>query len=239
MSAILGDRNARKRIILGTLGLGAAGGAIGLNVAILKNLQPIARHTATMAGNWSLCGLFFFTTREALLAEQREKNQAMNLRISQTRENDEMFSSALAGALTGGTLAFISRGRRKSVVSGAVFFGLVAVIGQFAFTKFNHRRQQIIIREMAAENKTKQQGNIAVETADDEAESMSIIARVRRAVSVDPITLLPEWFPLRRIPRRNTARCWEEVRFELRRLRSIIDDLDRREQNLMSRLQQD
>ncbi|KAJ1919327.1 hypothetical protein LPJ71_001549, partial [Coemansia sp. S17] len=73
MSFLLKDRDARKRILWGTAGLGVAGAAIGLNLAILRNLQPIRRHALTMATNWSLYGLFFLTNREAILHERLAK----------------------------------------------------------------------------------------------------------------------------------------------------------------------
>ncbi|KAJ2557310.1 hypothetical protein GGH12_006209, partial [Coemansia sp. RSA 1822] len=76
-----GDPAARRRVLWGTLGLGGLGAAIGLNIAILKNLQPIARHTLTMSANWTIYGLFFLTTREMLLAEQYGKNRDLRLQV--------------------------------------------------------------------------------------------------------------------------------------------------------------
>ncbi|KAJ1838476.1 hypothetical protein LPJ73_007067, partial [Coemansia sp. RSA 2703] len=148
MSALLADRDARRRILTGTAAMAVVGSAVGLNVAILRDLQPITRHTLTMSANWAFCSLFFLTTREALLAEQRSRNDTLHLRMSQTRTSDEMFSSVIAGGLTGGMLAFISRGRRQSAITGAAFFAAVAAAGQFAYTKANHRRQQMILSRM-------------------------------------------------------------------------------------------
>ncbi|KAJ2861973.1 hypothetical protein FB639_005443, partial [Coemansia asiatica] len=97
-------------------------------------------------------------------------------------------------------------------------------------------RQQIIVDRIMAENKSLQQEQESV-LAD---ESNSLVARLRRALSVDPITLLPEWFPLRRIPsdeyREILELRKEEIRFELSRLRGIVDDMDRREQALLRKL---
>ncbi|KAJ1643524.1 hypothetical protein LPJ64_004702 [Coemansia asiatica] len=232
-ASILANRDARNRIILGTLGFGAIGGAIGLNIAILRNLQPIARHTLTMAANWSLTGLFFLTTREALLLEQHTSRRPT---FSVAREHDQMFSSVLAGGLTGGILNFVARGNKKAFVSGALGFSVLAAGGQCLFTLANRKRQQIIVDRIMAENKSLQQEQESV-LAD---ESNSLVARLRRALSVDPITLLPEWFPLRRIPsdeyREILELRKEEIRFKLSRLRGIVDDMDRREQALLRKL---
>ncbi|KAJ2719048.1 hypothetical protein GGI07_005456 [Coemansia sp. Benny D115] len=256
MVAIFEDRGARNRIVWGTLGLAAAGSVVGLNVAILRNLQPIRRHTLTMSANWALCGFFFLTTREALLVEQRQKNDTLNLRISQTRDSDEMFSSAIAGGLTGGILAFISRGKKSSAITGAMFFGALGALGQFIYTKANHRRQQIIIEKMLLAEHPKTRSSLSAgplsvkeEASGDgasesnaDSESGSIVARMRRALSVDPITLLPDWFPVRRIPsdeyRDILVLRQEEIQYELKRLRQAIDDMDRREQVLLQRLKE-
>ncbi|KAJ2427491.1 hypothetical protein IWW41_003835, partial [Coemansia sp. RSA 2522] len=123
-----GDPAARRRVLWGTLGLGGLGAAIGLNIAILKNLQPIARHTLTMSANWTIYGLFFLTTREMLLAEQYGKNRDLRLQVSQTRDADKMFSSTMAGMLTGGMLALVVRRTRRAAVSGALFFGAISAV---------------------------------------------------------------------------------------------------------------
>ncbi|KAJ2636502.1 hypothetical protein GGF40_002960 [Coemansia sp. RSA 1286] len=246
MTNILVDRDARNRIILGTLGFGAIGGAIGLNIAILRNLQPIAKHTTTMAANWSLCGLFFLTTREALLLEQNTKNttaaaaasSAAVVRPSLMREHDQMFSSVLAGGFTGGILSFLARGNKKSFISGALGFGALAAGGQYLYTLANRKRRQIIVGKMMADN-----GNSVEQTsskAPEPDDSESMVARLRRAISVDPITLLPQWFPLRRIPSEEYREILElrreEIRYELRRLRGIVEDMDRREEALVLKL---
>ncbi|KAJ1721881.1 hypothetical protein LPJ53_003661, partial [Coemansia erecta] len=185
MSAVISDPDARRRILAGTASMAAVGGAVGLNVAILRNLQPIARHTLTMSANWTLCSLFFFTTREALLAEQRSRNHTLHLRMSQTRSSDEMFSSVIAGGLTGGMLAFISRGRRQSAITGAAFFAAVAAAGQFAYTKANQRRQQMIISRMHSGSVSEPQmpENKQDEEEEKQQQSTSIVSRLRRAVA--------------------------------------------------------
>ncbi|KAJ1825549.1 hypothetical protein LPJ70_007985 [Coemansia sp. RSA 2708] len=71
-------------------------------------------------------------------------------------------------------------------------------------------------------------------------ESMSLAARIRRAVAVDPITLLPDWFPLRRIStdeyRSMLSARREELVFEMRELRTTVASMNQREQQLLARL---
>ncbi|KAJ1747543.1 hypothetical protein GGH19_004556 [Coemansia sp. RSA 1807] len=230
-----GDPAARRRVLWGTLGLGGLGAAIGLNIAILKNLQPIARHTLTMSANWTIYGLFFLTTREMLLAEQYGKNRDLRLQVSQTRDADKMFSSTMAGMLTGGMLALVVRRTRRAAVSGALFFGAISAVGQLTYTALNHRRQQWIIRKMGY--------STTAETEPKPDESMSLAARLRRAVSVDPITWLPAWFPVRRISspeyRSILQARQEELTFEMRGLRETIASMDQREQVLLQRLNEE
>ncbi|KAI8319649.1 hypothetical protein GQ54DRAFT_318462 [Martensiomyces pterosporus] len=196
-----------------------------------------------MAANWSLYGLFFLTTRETLLLEQRAKGDYMHLRFSQTRDSDEMFSSVVAGGLTGGVLAFITRGRR-AVFSGVGFFALVSAVGQFSYTRMNRRRQEIILQGQQLENEGKS-GSEGVATSmqhknEEEEESSSLIAKIRRAVTKDPIERLPEWFPLRRIQpdeyREMLLARKEEISAELERLRATIASMNQREEHLLQKL---
>lgn len=47
--------------------------------------------------------------REAFLAFQRSKNPQFGLKDSQTQDADALFSSAVAGATTGGLLSAVAR----------------------------------------------------------------------------------------------------------------------------------
>ncbi|KAJ2693595.1 hypothetical protein H4R19_005998 [Coemansia spiralis] len=218
-----------RRVAWGTAGAGAVGGAVGLNLAILRNLQPIQKHTATMAGNWALFGMLFLTTRELLLAEQTTKNDHLQLRISHTRDHDEMFSSTVAGALTGGTLSFIARRSRAAAATGAVFFAAAAATGQFAVARLNRYRQQRIIRHMDAARGL------------PGSEHQSWVARLRAAVMVDPVSWLPDWFPIRRISSAEYRQMLTDRRSELQAeaaaLHNAIAAMDRREQALIHHLQ--
>ncbi|KAJ2808754.1 hypothetical protein H4R20_000669 [Coemansia guatemalensis] len=237
---IFGDQHARRRILWGTVGLGSIGAVVGLNLAILRNLQPIRRHTLTMAANWTVYGVFFFTTREALLAEQKQKNEELHLRHSQTRDSDELFSSAISGALTGSVLGFIARRTRAAAVSGALLFSAVSAAGQMTFTAFNRRRQLWIIQKMGlakAKEEEKVEGSV------ENKESSSVAARLRRMLSADPIAMLPDWFPVRRISsdeyRTMLNARREELLFEIRQLQDTIASMSRREQVLLSRLREE
>jgi hypothetical protein len=56
-----------------------------------------------------MCGIDFPGMREAFLAFQRSKNPQFGLKDSQTQDADALFSSAVAGATTGGLLSAVAR----------------------------------------------------------------------------------------------------------------------------------
>ncbi|KAJ1959580.1 hypothetical protein GGI12_004264 [Dipsacomyces acuminosporus] len=194
-----------------------------------------------MATNWSLCGLFFLTTREALLQEQKQKNQQLHLRFSQTRDNDEMFSSVIAGGLTGGILAFISRGR-GAIFSGVGLFAFVSAVGQYSYTRMNRRRQQIILDNLTKQGTTAEDYEKKEQKEEEEGdeESDSIIAKIRRALTKDPIERLPKWFPVRKIQSEEYREILlmrkEEIDIELKHLREAIAAMNQREEQLLERL---
>lgn len=181
---------------------------IGLNLAILRNLQPIRRHALTMSLNWSMYGLFFWTTRELLISEQPNPS--------------EMFSSTVAGAMTGGILAFISRAQKRAVISGALLFAAMSAAGQVVFSMANSKRQAMIVEKL--QPPTPKQETRWLE-------------RWKQKWLVDPVTLLPEWFPLRRIPneeyRSLLVNRRAEILVELKSIRESIDRMDRREKYLL------
>ncbi|KAJ2403049.1 hypothetical protein GGI23_000268 [Coemansia sp. RSA 2559] len=249
MATAFHDRKARKRILWGTVGLATVGSVIGLNMAILKNLQPIRRHTLTMAANWAVYGLFFFGMRETLLHEQQQRGQSMELRFSLTRDHDELFSSIVSGALAGGTLAFIARKTKGAAASGALFFGLASGAGQLAYTLLNRRRQAVILQKMELQKEGSEYGEVTPGLRDlirgrlkvgEDTQSESLIARLRRKLAVDPISMLPEWFPVRRISsdeyRRMLVERKKSIQDELDQMRLAIADMQRREEFLLKRL---
>ncbi|KAI9502683.1 hypothetical protein GGI25_003538 [Coemansia spiralis] len=235
MVAVFEDRQARRRILWGTLGLATLGGAIGLNYSILKHLQPIPRHTLTMAANWATFGLVFFSIRESLLVEQQAKNKPLDLRFSITRDHDEMFSSITSGFVTGATLSFITRRTKNAAVTGALFFSVMAGVGQFAYTKINRKRQRVILDKMESSETPRVLDLVRSD------ESTSLVARLRRKM-VDPVTLLPEWFPLKRLSSEEyramlTVRK-DELVLEVAQLRASIADMNRREDTMLARLRE-
>ncbi|KAJ1663174.1 hypothetical protein IW140_005660 [Coemansia sp. RSA 1813] len=249
MATVIHDSKARKRVLWGTVGLATVGSVIGLNMSILKNLQPIRRHTLTMTTNWAIYGFFFFSVREALLHEQKKRNDSMDIRFSLTRDSDEMFSSLISGSLAGGTISFMSRKTKNAALSGALFFGLASAAGQYVYTKINRRRQAVILEKMALREEGREEGEGRPKLTDllrgklkikAEDQSDSMIARLRRKIAIDPISLLPEWFPMRRLSSDEYHRMLLErkqlVFEELEQLRLAIADMKRREESLLQRL---
>ncbi|KAJ2776604.1 hypothetical protein H4R18_005583 [Coemansia javaensis] len=221
-----GGARTWRRVAWGAGAAGAAGAAVGLNVAIVRNLQPIARHALTMGANWALLGAAFVAAREALLAEQAAKNARLRLRAAQTRAGDELFSSAVAGAVAGAALAFAARRTRAAAATGAVAFGALAAAAQAALTAANDARQTRILRRMGVLPAAPPQPSLA--------------ARARALVAADPVALLPDWFPLRRLApgeyRAMLLRRRAELLADVAALRAAAEALDAREHALQQQL---
>ncbi|KAJ2326947.1 hypothetical protein GGI00_004598 [Coemansia sp. RSA 2681] len=191
-----------------------------------------------MSANWSLYGLFFLTNREAILHERLAKRESLHLRpLLSARETDEMFSSVVAGGITGGILSFISYGRRAAIFSGIGFFALVSAAGQYSFTLWNRWRRERILRDMAGK-----QHDAVVEDSASSGMFAKMGKKVRQALLVDPISRLPDWFPLRRLSSTEYRGILElrreEVSAELGSLRAAIRAMDMRELSLEKKSKQ-
>ncbi|CAO3571643.1 unnamed protein product [Mortierella alpina] len=86
----------------------------------------------------------FIAFRESFLRFQRSKNPSFGLKDSQTMDIDQLWSSTIAGACTGGILAALARGP-KAVPSGTFMFSAMALGGQWIWTKTNRYRQDRIL----------------------------------------------------------------------------------------------
>ncbi|RUS34203.1 hypothetical protein BC938DRAFT_481884 [Jimgerdemannia flammicorona] len=97
-----------------------------------------------------VCGSDFPThpnkgVRESFLAYQRRQNPRFGLKDSQTRDADDLFSSAMAGGTTGGLLYSLVRGP-KGVLPGFFVFSLLCTAGQAVYTVANRYRQSLILQ---------------------------------------------------------------------------------------------
>ncbi|KAI8880976.1 hypothetical protein K501DRAFT_254110 [Backusella circina FSU 941] len=136
-------KEAVESVILGT-GLSAlAGATTGATVAVLKN-APVKQFATATGLNCGVFGATFFLVRETFLTYQQSKNPQFGLKDSQTRDIDELISSAMAGATTGGLLSAAYRGP-KGAAPGAVMFGLICTGLQVAYTGANKWRQNRIL----------------------------------------------------------------------------------------------
>ncbi|KAI8148039.1 hypothetical protein BJV82DRAFT_594381 [Fennellomyces sp. T-0311] len=82
--------------------------------------------------------------RETFANHQRSKNPQFGLKDSETRDRDDLVSSTLAGATTGGLLSAVFRGP-KGVLPGSVMFGIICAAGQTVYTMGNRWRQDAIL----------------------------------------------------------------------------------------------
>ncbi|GJJ75374.1 hypothetical protein EMPS_07732 [Entomortierella parvispora] len=132
-----------KDLIKGTLIAGTAGATVGAVMGILKQ-QPVAGYAFSGGLNASLFGMTFIAFRESFLRFQQGKNPYFGLKDSQTMEIDQLWSSTIAGACTGGILSALARGP-KAVPSGTFMFGAMALGGQWVWSKTNRFRQNRIL----------------------------------------------------------------------------------------------
>lgn len=168
-----------------------AGATTGATVAVLKN-APVKQFAVATGLNCGAFGATFFrklmpsskkkegqklthsqiVVRETFLTYQQSKNPQFGLKDSQTRDIDELISSAMAGATTGGLLSAAYRGP-KGAAPGAVMFGLICTGLQVAYTGANKWRQTMILEN------------------DDEkpAITQSILKHIH----------MPSWFPIHQL----------------------------------------
>ncbi|KAJ2556764.1 hypothetical protein EV175_001781 [Coemansia sp. RSA 1933] len=249
MATAFHDKDSRKHILWGTVGLAAIGGTIGLNIAILKNLQPVRHHARLMAANWALYGAVFLSSRELLLYDKRKRFESIDLPLWLSRDHGEMIVTVFCGSFTGGAMAFLKRRTKGGAASGALIFGLASAAGQLIYSALNRRRQSIILQRMQMQDSGSRYAEDTPHITDlirgrlkdeEDYRSGSIISRFRRRFLVDPISLLPEWFPMRRIPPDEYHRMLVErkqlVFEELEQLRLAIADMRKREVYLIQRL---
>ncbi|KAG0057015.1 hypothetical protein BGZ83_002253 [Gryganskiella cystojenkinii] len=137
-------------LIKGTFLAGAAGATVGTVMGIMKQ-QPVAGYAFSGGLNASLFGMTFIAFRESFLRFQQGKNPYFGLKDSQTMEIDQLWSSTIAGACTGGILSALARGP-KAVPSGTFMFGVMAMGGQWVWSKTNRYRQDRILATVAIEN---------------------------------------------------------------------------------------
>ncbi|OBZ86230.1 hypothetical protein A0J61_05723, partial [Choanephora cucurbitarum] len=137
-----------KNVMIGSSLAAIAGGSTGATFAVLKN-APVKQWTISTGLNCGVFGATFFLVRETFITYQRQQNAQFGLKDSQTQDMDAMFSSAMAGATTGGLLSAAYRGP-KSVLSGVVVFGAICSALQGIYTAGNHWRQASIIKQLEA-----------------------------------------------------------------------------------------
>ncbi|KAG0024655.1 hypothetical protein BGZ80_011323 [Entomortierella chlamydospora] len=121
------DKEVGKDLVKGTLVAGVAGATAGASIAF----------------------------RESFLRFQRNKNPYYGFKDSQTMEIDQLWSSTVAGACTGGVLSALARGP-KTVPSGTFMFGALAFGGQWILNKANRYRQEKILETIPLESTTAQ-----------------------------------------------------------------------------------
>ncbi|KAF9565138.1 hypothetical protein EC968_004229 [Mortierella alpina] len=137
------NKEVGKDLIKGTAAAAVLGATSGVVLGILRQ-KPVAGYAFSGGLNASLFGMTFIAFRESFLRFQRNKNPFFGLKDSQTMDIDQLWSSTVAGACTGGILAALARGP-KAVPSGTFMFSAMAFGGQWIWTKTNRYRQDRIL----------------------------------------------------------------------------------------------
>ncbi|KAI8335298.1 hypothetical protein BC941DRAFT_429945 [Chlamydoabsidia padenii] len=138
------NKEISQHIFIGT-GLSVlAGATTGATLAVLKNGSVKAYATSTGV-NCGVFGATFFIIRESFLSYQRKQNPVYGLKDSETRDIDDLVSSAMAGVTTGGLLSAAFRGSR-GVLPGCVLFGTICTGGQWIYSAANRWRQDTIVQ---------------------------------------------------------------------------------------------
>ncbi|KAF9984726.1 hypothetical protein BGZ75_003726 [Mortierella antarctica] len=137
------NKEVGKDLVKGTAAAAVLGATSGAVLGILRQ-KPVAGYAFSGGLNASLFGMTFIAFRESFLRFQRNKNPFFGLQDSQTMDIDQLWSSTVAGACTGGILAALARGP-KAVPSGTFMFSAMAFGGQWIWTKTNRYRQNRIL----------------------------------------------------------------------------------------------
>ncbi|KAJ2961057.1 hypothetical protein NQZ79_g3634 [Umbelopsis isabellina] len=146
------NEDSISNIVTGTSIAALFGAGTGSAMAVLRNAS-VKQFATSTAVNCGVFGVTFFSIRESYLAYQRSKNPQYGLKISQTQDADALFSSAMAGATTGGLLASAARGPR-GLIPGFFIFGAFCTTGQLLYTAGYHWRQSIILRSQGSNNES-------------------------------------------------------------------------------------
>lgn len=123
--------------------------------------------------------------RETFITYQRKQNSQFGLKDSETRDIDALFSSAMAGATTGGLLSAAYKGP-KSVVSGAVMYGAICSGLQLMYTAGNNWRQRSILE--SGLDRPMEQQQLKIEGGGPK-EGFSFLKYIN----------LPSWFPIHQL----------------------------------------
>ncbi|SAL94987.1 hypothetical protein [Absidia glauca] len=157
-----------------------AGATTGATLAVLKNGSVKAYATSTGA-NCGVFGATFFIIRESFLSYQRKQNPMYGLKDSETRDIDDLVSSAMAGVTTGGLLSAAFRGS-KGVLPGCILFGTICTGGQLIYSAANRWRQDTIV-----------QSGLVDLPADQDIPTKNLAKSVWDAIEI------PSWSPIRKL----------------------------------------
>ncbi|ORZ08281.1 hypothetical protein BCR41DRAFT_399361 [Lobosporangium transversale] len=128
----------------------------------------------------------------------RNKNPYFGLKDPQTIEIEQLWSSTLAGACTGGILAALARGC-KAVPSGTIMFGVMALSGQWIWSKTNRYRQKKVLANIPQIEQSETYQTITASAA----KATTGALRRRNAVGAGLLKVLPMLMNMKQSADRN------------------------------------
>ncbi|KAG2237598.1 hypothetical protein INT48_004501 [Thamnidium elegans] len=174
------SKETLESVVFGTGLTALTGATTGATIAILKN-APVKQYAISTGLNCGVFGATFFMVRETFITYQRKQNFQFGLKDSETKDIDALFSSAMAGATTGGLLSAAYKGP-KSVVSGAVMYGAICTGLQVMYTAGNNWRQQWIL-----------EGGVDRPVTNKGPEQPKEVFSIMKYIN------LPSWFPIHQL----------------------------------------
>ncbi|KAI9337901.1 hypothetical protein DFJ73DRAFT_798371 [Zopfochytrium polystomum] len=120
------------------VGSGVAGSTLGALLAVWKAQSP-ASWAFSMGANWVLLSVPFFTIREGVLHYRQRGHLQRGEDVLAFRDKDDMLGTLAAGAVVGGGLGRVARGRGYGL-PGAMFYALLAGGIQMTSTVLRHWR---------------------------------------------------------------------------------------------------
>ncbi|MCJ1404877.1 hypothetical protein MMC11_008103 [Xylographa trunciseda] len=131
---ILPEKQSPGALVKSALVVGALSGGTGLlfgsAIGIIRSSHPVIFALAT-TGQWFALGTTFWGSRAVILNTWGEEHAS-------SRQNN--YASSLAGGVSGGSVAALTRGR-SNIIPGMIMFSLFGYLGQISYNSLSSSRR--------------------------------------------------------------------------------------------------